>query len=203
MAAPQLQILPDVLVVNDRMTLRLPRRSDGPQLIAAVQDPEIPRWTTVPTPYAQAEFDSWMDRAELWASEADLRKNYILVDSDDQLLGMVGLVRVRAEDHNAELGYWMAPPARCRGLLTQALTTLLGETLRAGYQRVDAEVLVGNVASQRVLERVGFTHEGILRSVGSHGCGVDQTRIGVHVYSVILSDPVAQKLLQNEEVDNN
>jgi RimJ/RimL family protein N-acetyltransferase len=195
MGSSQLQTLPDVLVVNDQLTLRLPRRSDGPAFIAAVQDPEIPRWTTVPSPYGQAEFDSWMDRAELWAREHDLRKNYVLVDSNDLLLGMVGLVRVRAEDHNAELGYWMAPPARGKGLLTHALTTLLGETLRAGYQRVDAEVLVGNGASQRVLERVGFTHEGILRSIGTHGSGEHQTRIDVHMYSVILSDPIAKRLL--------
>ncbi len=190
-----LRPLPDQLSVDSQLTLRLPRRTDGPALIAAVQDPEIPRWTTVPSPYGQDEFDSWMDRAELWRAEDELRKNYLLVDGNDQLLGMVGLVRVRAEDENAELGYWMSPHARGKGLLTAAVTALLRETLRAGYQRVDAEVLVGNTASQRVLERVGFTHEGVLRSIGSHGSGMTKTRIDVHMYSVILTDPIAQQLL--------
>jgi RimJ/RimL family protein N-acetyltransferase len=197
MSSASLRSLPDQISVDSQLTLRLPRRTDGPALIAAVQDPEIPRWTTVPSPYGQDEFDSWMDRAELWRAEDELRKNYLLVDGNDQLLGMVGLVRVRAEDENAELGYWMSPAARGKGLLTAALTALLRETLRAGYQRVDAEVLVGNTASQRVLERVGFTHEGVLRSIGSHGSGANQTRIDVHMYSVILADPIAQQLLRD------
>jgi RimJ/RimL family protein N-acetyltransferase len=197
MSSTSLRPLPDQLSVDSQLTLRLPRRTDGPALIAAVQDPEIPRWTTVPSPYGQDEFDSWMDRAELWRAEDELRKNYLLVDGNDQLLGMVGLVRVRAEDETAELGYWMSPHARGKGLLTAALTALLRETLRAGYQRVDAEVLVGNTASQRVLERVGFTHEGVLRSIGSHSSGVTKTRIDVHMYSVILTDPIAQQLLSD------
>jgi RimJ/RimL family protein N-acetyltransferase len=190
-----LQILPDTLLVDHGLSLRRPRRTDGPALIAAVQDPEIPRWTTVPSPYGQTEFDAWMDRAELWSANGDLRKNYLIVDADDQLVGMIGAVRIDEEDEVVELGYWLAPPARGKGIIARALMTLMKATLHAGYQRLTAEVLVGNSASQHVLERAGFTHEGILRSIGSHGCGDGAHRIDIHMYSVILSDQVAVRLL--------
>ncbi len=190
-----LQLLPDELTVDDELRLRLPQRSDRNALIAAAQDPEVPRWTTLPTNYGEEAWETFISRVEERATEGAFERNYVITDTANQFLGVVGAVRVREEDENAEVGYWLASDARGRGVLTRALTVVLKALLEAGYQRVDAEVLVGNAASQRTLERVGFTHEGILRSIGNHGCGDTAGRIDVHMYSVITSDPIAQQLL--------
>jgi [ribosomal protein S5]-alanine N-acetyltransferase len=108
---------------------------------------------------------------------------------------MVGLVRVRPEDEAGEVGWWMAAHARGQGILHRSLQAVLRLVLQAGYQRIDAEILVGNSASQRVAERAGFTHEGVLRSIGNHGCGENLKRIDVHVYSLLPSDPAAVALM--------
>jgi RimJ/RimL family protein N-acetyltransferase len=187
--------LPEHIEIGGGFALRLPKAADAPSLIRLCQDPEIPRWTTVPSPYGVDEAEAFLQRSSDWTTGRDERRVYAIVDPSDVLVGTSGLVRCRPEDECAEIGYWLGEASRGRGIARNAVTATLGAALQAGYQRVDAEVLVGNVASQRLLERVGFTHEGILRSIGSHGCGLNLRRIDVHVYSVIVADPVAQRLL--------
>jgi RimJ/RimL family protein N-acetyltransferase len=189
------RVLPNEIPVDDRIHLRLPRRSDTAAMIAACQDPEIPRWTRVPTPYGQAEADAFFAMVQQRIDEGDEAKTYVIADTDDVLLGCVGLPRVEPEASCAELGYWLAAHARGHGYLTFAARAVLREALLVGYERISAEVLVGNDASCRVLERVGFSHEGILRSVAADGCGMATPRIDVHMYSVIRADPVASELL--------
>jgi RimJ/RimL family protein N-acetyltransferase len=190
------RVLPNEIVVHEGLRLRQPRRSDTDALIAACQDPEIPRWTRVPTPYGQAEVDAFFAMVEQRVVEGDEAKSYVLATDRDELLGCVGFPRVQPAAASAELGYWLAAHARGQGHLTAAARVLVREALRAGYERIDAEVLVGNDASCRLLERVGFTHEGILRSLAADGCGMETLRIDVHIYSVIRADPVAVELLR-------
>ncbi len=189
------RVLPGEVVVNDRLRLRLPRRSDTDAMIAACQDPEIPRWTRVPSPYGPNEAEAFFTMVQQRIDDGDEAKTYVLADIDDTLLGCIGLPRVEPAAASAELGYWLASHARGRGYLTAAARAVVREAIRVGYERISAEVLVGNDASCRVLERVGFTHEGILRSLAADGCGMDTSRIDVHIYSVIRADRVAAELL--------
>jgi RimJ/RimL family protein N-acetyltransferase len=188
-----LRTLPTELRVGE-LLLRTPIPSDAPALIVECQDPEIPRWTTVPSPFGQTEADSFINREIDRVAVNDLRRNYLIFRNETELVGMVGLVRVRPEDEAGEVGWWMAAHARGQGILHRSLQAVLRLVLEAGYQRVDAEILVGNNASQRVAERAGFAHEGVLRSIGNHGCGENLKRIDVHVYSLLPSDPAAVAL---------
>jgi RimJ/RimL family protein N-acetyltransferase len=183
-------------LVADGLTLRMPNQSDAPALIAAVQDPEIPKWTTVPSPYGQAEADAWIHRELRWHALSDLRRNYLVFDGPT-LVAMVGLVRVNEDDESGEVGYWCAREARGKGVISRALRALLREVLLAGYQRIAAEILVGNDASERVLVAAGFRKEGRLYSVGSNGCGDDAQRIDVDSFCLLPTDPAALELLRS------
>lgn len=186
--------LPTEITAGD-LRLRIPVLSDAPALIEACQDPEIPRWTRVPSPYGAAEADAFITESIQWAADGDLRARFVLIDANDTLLGMIGLVRCRADEETAEVGYWLAPHARGKGNLTSGLRALVASMLIAGWERIEAEVISGNEASQRALERVGFTFEGTVRSVAFRGCGVDRRRIDVHLSSIIRTDPTAVELL--------
>jgi RimJ/RimL family protein N-acetyltransferase len=63
------------------------------------------------------------------------------------------------------VGYWLYPRARGRGVATKIARALAEYAFTLGIQRVAAYVEVGNVPSERVLERAGFTREGIIRSL--------------------------------------
>lgn len=83
--------------------------------------------------------------------------------ADGLAVGGIGFLGV-PDDGVAELGYGLVPAARGRGYATEALRAAVGLALRHGASAVVAETTDDNRASQRVLEKGGF-------SVERHGDG--------------------------------
>jgi len=85
---------------------------------------------------------------------------------DDVLLGGLTLTYVRrGVSQTCTLGYWMGAPHADRGYMTNAVRAILPfifETLK--LHRVEAACLPHNIASIKLLEKVGFTREGYARS---------------------------------------
>ena len=64
----------------------------------------------------------------------------------------------------ASLGYWMGRKFAGKGLMTDAVVTLVRHAFdRLGFHRIEAACLPTNVASRRVLTKAGFTAEGTAR----------------------------------------
>lgn len=81
---------------------------------------------------------------------------------DDTPLGVTGYVH--REDDCAEVGFLFAPPAQGKGYGYESLKALCDFTFAGGgIRRLTATVTSGNIASRRVLEKVGFRLEGELR----------------------------------------
>jgi RimJ/RimL family protein N-acetyltransferase len=133
--------------------LRCLRPSDAPAIFAACQDPEIPRWTRVPAPYTREHAEAFIARSA--AEDGTLA--FAAAGPDDELIGVLSLMDLDREPGYAELGYWLAAPARRRGLATQAVRLL---TVHAhnelGLERVEIHVHQENTASLRVPERAGY-----------------------------------------------
>jgi RimJ/RimL family protein N-acetyltransferase len=81
-------------------------------------------------------------------------------------LGVVDLhLDVRGEAGLASVGYWLLARERGRGSASRALRLLARWALtELGVERLYHTTAPGNVASQRVAERAGFTREGLLRA---------------------------------------
>lgn len=184
--------LPSSIRIDD-FELRLPDRRDTAELVRGANDPEISRWTPLPHPYTTTDAEAFVDRSAEWVRIGDLRRTYVASSPEGVLFGMFGAVRVNEPAESAEIGYWVSAQARRRSIAIRSVRALAGALLDAGFQRIDAEVGVGNTASQSVLERAGFLHEGVLRSVSYHGTGLARHRIDVHKYSLIPSDAAAQQ----------
>lgn len=75
-----------------------------------------------------------------------------------------------------EIGYFVLPHARRRGIATTIARLLSEHAFSLGVERVAAYVNVGKVASEGVVERAGFTREGVVRSVPKpDGRRIDKT----------------------------
>lgn len=147
-----------------RLILRAPTSANVDAITEACQDPEIPRWTTVPSPYARtdaADFvrligDWWADGSQtVWAMYAD-----------ELLVGAIGLHHIT--DHptggDAELGYWVAAPARGNGYITEAARAVIEWGFaELGLARLTWRAVVGNVPSARSARGLGFRFEGTQR----------------------------------------
>lgn len=114
----------------------------------------------------RASFRSRVRRhTEEWARD-EAYAFFVFRESDDALLGGLTLGNVRrGVAQTATLGYWMGEPYAGKGYMTRAARAALDWAFgRQGLHRVEAACLPTNVASMRLLKRVGFTQEGYARA---------------------------------------
>jgi RimJ/RimL family protein N-acetyltransferase len=176
--------LPDPPLTDGELLLRPWEPRDVAAITAACQDPEIPRWTVVPYNYTERHAIDFVT-----ASPGDLRAGrelaLAIVDSDDGVLGALGMSKFDWSGMTAEIGYWMAPESRRRGFGARA-TRMLAEWAIAtlGLERIELLANPANEASQRLAERAGFTREGVLRKYRRrHGVREDLV-----MYSLLAED---------------
>jgi [ribosomal protein S5]-alanine N-acetyltransferase len=149
-------------IETQRLKLRPPCFEDAPSIFEQyAQDREVTKYMTW-QPHANLETTQQF----LQQAIADLKaKNYylwvILPKQEDKAIGMV---RLQCYHHRAELGYVLARPYWNQGLMTEALQAIIGWALiQPNIYRVWAVCDHENLASARVMEKVGMTCEGILR----------------------------------------
>lgn len=151
-----------------------------PDLLAAMADPEVLRFTR--TPHVVTE--EWL-RGWLAGFDGHDRFGWAVVDPAGAFLGYAVTGPVDHEGAEAELGYAVAPAARGRGVATAALLAMARWAFHeAGLLRVTALVSTGNPASPAVARRAGFTREGVLRSVHHR----DDVRVDLECWSLLPSE---------------
>jgi RimJ/RimL family protein N-acetyltransferase len=147
------------------LVLRRKTPGDAEALVAACQDPEIPRWTRVPAPYTEATAREWAAQARV-AEDGGHGLHLLVVDAaSDELLGSAGLVRIDWEEARGEVGYWLAREARGRGVATGAVRMVSRWAFEnLAIERLEIHTEPDNHRSRRVAERAGYKFEGVLRS---------------------------------------
>ena len=122
---------------------------DEQWIFDACQDADIQRWTLVPRPYTRADAEWFVN------SNTELLNRVVVDVGSGQPLGMIGVHTVI--DGVADIGYWIAPWGRGRGVATIAVSRLLDVIrLTMSVRSVVARVSVNNRASQLTVERAGF-----------------------------------------------
>lgn len=135
--------------------LRAPTERDVTWITEACADPDIQRWTEVPTPY-----DVEDARLFVATGAGSLLVRAVVTADTDEGLGMVAVHRIEDDGGHtdAALGYWVAPWARRRGVATWATLAIAAEAVaRWGVTRVSLDIAVANEASTAVARRAGFS----------------------------------------------
>jgi RimJ/RimL family protein N-acetyltransferase len=137
--------------------------ADAGWLVLAGTDPDIVKWNGVsPTFTADAAGELIALRQRQWGE--DRRATFAIANEDDQPGGYLS-VRFTWHQGIAEVGYWLLPTHRGRGLMTDSVRSMrdwVFDTL--AIARLQIAVQPGNPASESVPLRLGFTREGLLRS---------------------------------------
>jgi RimJ/RimL family protein N-acetyltransferase len=144
-----------VVIPGGWLTLRPWRGDDISFVFDACQDAEIRRWTTVPSPYRArhaVDFLRLGDEARRTGTG-----EWLAIEATDtsELLGSIAIRGLL--DGHAEVGYWVAPECRHRGVASGAVEALVAwafETL--DLDEVILHVARGNEASVSVARRCGF-----------------------------------------------
>ena len=112
-------------VHGTNLTLDVPRAADAPEVAAACQDPEIQRFTTVPVPFGPEHADNFLNELcpQLWDEGG---ASWIIRTYEFQTPHVAGTISLRVGlEKTANVGYWMAPEWRGRGLMREALQLAL------------------------------------------------------------------------------
>ena len=158
-------------LVGSGVVLRRHQQSDVDRMVDGAADPVLQRWLGhFPQPYGREHAEQFI-AASLERQARGEGLDWTLADPDtDELIGNLGLFNA-GHGSEAEVGYWLHPSARGRGVATEAVRLALRhaflppEVGGLGLGRVRAVAAVGNDTSQRVLERAGMTRQGQERRV--------------------------------------
>jgi RimJ/RimL family protein N-acetyltransferase len=93
-------------------------------------------------------------------------KTMFAIATQTEAIGSIGLA-IGKDVHRftAEMGYWLAEPFWGKGIMTQSVKKIVSHGIQVlKLHRIFAKPFTTNSASARVLEKSGFTCEGILRS---------------------------------------
>lgn len=149
------------------ITLRPVHNKDIPKIYEACQDPLIPRFTTVPSPYTMTHAQFFVQEQEpaRFASKSELifavTQGH---EAEEEFCGLISFHTVNLGNHAAELGYWIALSARGRGIGSTAAKVITEYGFQTmGFKRIEALVDIDNEASKALLRSAGYELEGILR----------------------------------------
>jgi RimJ/RimL family protein N-acetyltransferase len=158
---------------TERLVLSPPTIDDVDAITEACQDEAVQRWTTVPSPYGHDSAENFVSAFVPAGWEAGTARTWAVrargEDGPTELVGMIGVEGIH--DGAGEIGYWLAPAGRGRGLMSEAVSAVLDYAFDpdgAALVRVQWRAYRGNRPSARVARLAGFRFEG-LRRLGAAG----------------------------------
>ena len=132
--------------------LRKHRIDDRDDMVDASRDEQTWTWTTVPNPYEPEHAEAYINRTVGTSIDGETRW---AIEVDGRFSGNIGVMLDGAG--RADVGYFVAPWARGRGVGSLALWLVCDWAFReGGCEVVTWNALVGNVPSRRMVEKVGF-----------------------------------------------
>lgn len=84
-----------------------------------------------------------------------------------QLAGEIGLHKIVWAERKTSIGYWLGAEFQGKGLVTMACRAVIQHVFEdLELNRIEIKVATGNARSRAIPQRLGFTHEGVLREDG-------------------------------------
>jgi RimJ/RimL family protein N-acetyltransferase len=145
-----------IALTGDGISLREWRDEDLADLVNLLDEPDIARWTPMPSPFDLEAGIAYLKRAR--QSRANGQRIQLAITlGDDKPVGEVLLFGVDAGLREAELGYLVGADYRRRGLASAALWMLSGYARSAlGLSRLLLRIDPANTASCAVARRCGY-----------------------------------------------
>jgi RimJ/RimL family protein N-acetyltransferase len=174
---------PDELRV-DELLMRGPVESDIETIAPAFRDPAVGGEASLPP--VDADTLRVMLREQLPGMRTQgLLAAYVIENVlSGELLGGASLHHFDPLRDVVEVGYWLFVTARGRGVATRCVQEMTEHAVANGIWRVEAHVRIGNTASERVLERLGFEREGVKRKYLRHG----SDRVDATLFALLADD---------------
>lgn len=126
-------------------------------------NPEVTRFYNIITLEQEGQAQMYLDHFRHRFKERAAIRWGMALKGDQRIIGTLGFNSF-IKRHRANIGYDLLPQYWHKGLAAEALKAVLDFGFeKLHINRVEAEVMQGNSASERLLEKLGFLKEGVLR----------------------------------------
>ncbi|WP_062380945.1 GNAT family N-acetyltransferase [Demequina pelophila] len=157
--------MPFAPLTTDRLVLRPFTAADAEDFAERRSDPETAMYQAWRVPYSVERARDLI--ASMEGREGPIPGGWYQLDitrtADGRTVGDIAMY-LHEHGHTAEIGYTLNPWARRRGYATEAAAAVLDLLVDVtGVHRIEASTHPANERSIAVLERLGFTAEGVRR----------------------------------------
>src|SRR5262245_53820016 len=153
---------PHPAISTPRLLLRPMQAADAEPLFALFADWEVIRWlSTPPWPYTLDDAKSFIERQ----LDQDFTKTTFAITREGAPIGgievRIGKPSPSQSGPGPNLRYWLGRPHWGHGYMTEAARGFVAHVFAAGLgETIYAGAFADNAASLRVLEKLGFVHDG-------------------------------------------
>ncbi|MDQ1165279.1 GNAT family N-acetyltransferase [Flavobacterium sp. SORGH_AS_0622] len=155
---------PFPVVETERLILDEVNDGDVKEVFELRSNPETMKY--IPRPLVK-DYEDAMEHIKMIKEKIENNTGInwaIRLKDNSKLLGIIGFYRLQPENYRAEIGYIILPEFQGKGLVPEAVTRLIKfgfEDLR--LHSIEAVIDPENYASEKVLQKCGFTKEAHLR----------------------------------------
>lgn len=147
-------------IETERLFLRRITNDDVNEVFELRSNPETMKY--IPRPLVKNNEDALAHIATIEERiQTNLAINWaITLKGSPKLLGIIGFYRLQPENYRAEIGYMILPEFHGKGIVPEAVKKLIAygfEDLK--LHSIEAVIDPENYASEKVLQKCGFTKE--------------------------------------------
>ncbi|UYM03934.1 GNAT family N-acetyltransferase [Solicola gregarius] len=155
------------VIEGEKVRLRPFKDTDVPRMVEACSDATTRLWIPLlPDPYTEADARTYLAAAS-WQAATGSMAAWCIADPDtDELAGNIAVLRMNARTETGEIGYWMHPSARGRGMVSEATRLAVRHALTpieqggVGRRRLELFAATENGPSNAVARNAGFDFVG-------------------------------------------
>jgi ribosomal-protein-alanine N-acetyltransferase len=163
---------------TEHLHLRRPVESDARAVLEYWSDPEVHRFLQHPVSDDVSEIQDFLGQLEMAWENGD-SYGWGIIEAESERF--IGLIEARVSPHGVELGFVLHRDMWGKGYMTETVEVVSAWALeQPEIYRVWAYVHVGNIASQRVLEKAGMVNEGRMHRWGPR---VDKPPVDSFMYA--------------------
>jgi ribosomal-protein-alanine N-acetyltransferase len=156
---------------TERLILRAFRPSDAPAILDLFSQEAVTRYHNIAPMHAIESAEELVElRRSRFEQGTGLYWAIVHRALGDRVIGSCGCYHPHRALRSAEIGYELHSDYWRQGIMTEALTAMLdfcyGERFFFRLNRVQALTELENQASMRLLQKLGFQEEGVLRAYG-------------------------------------
>ena len=153
-----------MILQTSRLTLRPMTIADAEPLHAIMSDAEVMAFWDV-SEFEDIELTTLILKSQLAGMKAKKSAYWAMeLSSDKTFIGCCDLSEIDRWHHRAEVGFIVAKAYWGDGYAQEAMGAVLDHAAQSlKLRRLSARTHLGNIRSVRLLEKLGFIHEGLLR----------------------------------------